>query len=54
MIFRVWKPILQKGDNFRDPERPRESMRYLSEYLTGAGGKPKVKFIRELVSGAQP
>ncbi|MBX7165361.1 MAG: transglutaminase-like domain-containing protein [Pirellulales bacterium] len=46
------RPILQKGDNFRDPERPRESQRYLSEYLTGAGGKPKVKFVRELVSGA--
>ncbi len=44
------RPILQKGDNFRDKDRPRETLRYVSEYLTGAGGKPKVKFIRETVA----
>lgn len=44
------RPILQKGDNFRDKERPREAQRYVSEYLTGAGGKPKVEFIRETVA----
>ncbi len=46
------RPILQKGDNFRDPERPKEKLRYLSEYLTGkgGGGKPKVKFVREEVA----
>lgn len=45
------RPILQKGDNFRDPDRPRQQLRYLSEYLTGKGGKPKVKFFRETVDG---
>ncbi len=41
-------PILQKGDNFKVG---RESKRYLAEELTGgaAAGKPKVKFVRELV-----
>ncbi len=47
------RPILQKGDNFRDPDRPRERMRYLSEHLTGTpangGGKPQVTFVREVV-----
>ena len=46
------RPILQKGDNFRDPDRPKEKLRYVSEYLTGkgGGGKPKVKFVREEVA----
>jgi hypothetical protein len=46
------RPILQKGDNFRDPDRPKEKLRYVSEYLTGkgGGGKPKVKFVREAVA----
>ena len=44
------RPILQKGDNFRAPYNPRERKRYLAEHLTGAGGRPKVKFVRELVS----
>lgn len=45
------RPILQKGDNFRDPDRPRERMRYLSEFMIGekVGGKPKVTWIRERV-----
>lgn len=42
--------ILQKGDNFRSPTSRRERKRYLPETLNGAGGKPSVKFIRELVS----
>ena len=44
------RPILQKGDNFRVPER-KEHLRYASDYLTGVptpgGGKPKVKYIRD-------
>lgn len=45
------RPILQKGDNFRDPDRPKQQLRYLSEYLTGKGGRPKVKFVRDPVDG---
>jgi transglutaminase-like putative cysteine protease len=41
------RPILQKGDNFLVPERSRERQRYVSEYLTGTGGSPQVKFVRE-------
>jgi hypothetical protein len=48
------RPILQKGDSFKDVDRPREKMRYLSEFLTGkvvqGGGQPRVKFIREDVA----
>jgi hypothetical protein len=46
------RPILQKGDNFRDPDRPKEKLRYVSEYLTGkgGGGRPKVKFVQEVVA----
>jgi hypothetical protein len=45
------RPILQKGDNFKDPDRPRDKMRYMSEFLKGAGGggKPEVTFVREIV-----
>ncbi len=43
--------IMQKGDNFRVPERPRDTLRYASDYLIGlpvdGSGKPKVKYIRE-------
>ena len=45
------RPVLQKGDNFRVPERPRDRQRYVAEFLTGAGGKPSVKWIRESLSG---
>jgi hypothetical protein len=42
--------IMQKGENFRDPER-NETLRYASEYFialpVGNAGKPKVEFIRE-------
>ncbi len=48
------RPILQKGDNFTDPMRPNEKLRYVSEFVKGAahkgGGQPKVKFVREIVS----
>jgi transglutaminase-like putative cysteine protease len=44
-------PILEKGDNFRSPKNPRERKRYLSETLDGAGGRPQVKFVRELLAG---
>jgi hypothetical protein len=44
-------PILQKGDNFRDPDRPGKPLRYVSEFLKGAmtqgSGAPNVTWIRE-------
>jgi hypothetical protein len=44
-------PILQKGDSFRDPDRPGQSLRYVSEFVRGSavdgGGSPKVTWIRE-------
>lgn len=43
--------ILQKGDNFRLPEKPRERLRYATDFLigkpVGGGGQPRAKFIRE-------
>jgi len=45
------RTILQKGDNFRIPER-KEKLRYASDYVIGlptpGGGKPKIKYIREI------
>jgi len=47
------RPILQKGDNFRVPEKPRQPQRYVAEFLSGkpvrGGGKPHVEFVRILV-----
>jgi len=40
------KPILQKGDNFKVPERS-DRQRYAAEHLTARGGKPSVKWVRE-------
>jgi hypothetical protein len=44
------RPILQKGDNFRVPER-KEHLRYASDYMIGVptpgGGRPTVKYIRD-------
>jgi hypothetical protein len=44
-------PILLKGDNFHDAERPREKMRFVPEFFKGTGSKsagtPKVQFVRE-------
>ena len=42
------RPILQKGDDFRVPERPRDRQRYVAEFLTGRGGSPSVRFVREV------
>ncbi len=48
-------PILLKGDNFHDAERPREKMRLVPEFFKGTGSKsagtPKVQFVRESGSG---
>jgi hypothetical protein len=41
------RPILAKGDNFQVPER-RERQRFVPEHLTGAGGQPQVRFIRNV------
>lgn len=51
----VTRPIMQKGDDFRVPERRGERLRYASEFLTAlpatrGSGKPSVKYIREVVS----
>ncbi len=43
------RPVLQKGDSFRPPWNRRQKMRYLAEHLEGAGGKPRVKFVRKTV-----
>ena len=50
------RPILQKGDNFSDPDRPGKKLRYVSEHLkvANAVGKPRVKFIREPIGIAAP
>jgi hypothetical protein len=45
------RPIWQKGDNFRTPDRPREAVRYIPPDLTGKGGEPSVNFVREIVAG---
>ena len=42
-----YRPVLQKGDNFRPPYDRSERQRYLAEHLTGTGGKPTVKFVRK-------
>lgn len=43
--------ILQKGDNFRVPERPKERLRYATDFLHVPPGKgrPSVRFIREQI-----
>jgi hypothetical protein len=45
------RTIMQKGDNFRVPERPKERIRYASDYMVGLpvgkAGRPKAKFIRQ-------
>jgi len=48
------RPILQKGDNFRPPYNRHDRQRYLAEYLTGTGGKPKAKFVRQLGAPSAP
>lgn len=51
------RPILQKGDNFKVPEK-KVKQRYVAEFLSaksvrGSGG-PKVTFLREMVLDEQP
>lgn len=41
------RPIWQKGDNFRLPEAPRETLRYIPPKLTGKGGNPQIEFVRK-------
>jgi hypothetical protein len=51
-----FRPILQKGDNFFDKDRPRERQRYMSEHFTCKiikGAPPTVKFIRQDVATDQ-
>ena len=45
------RPILQKGDNFKNPENLKERQRFVTDYFAAAGrsGKPQVEFISELV-----
>jgi hypothetical protein len=45
-------PILQKGDNFKNPENSKERQRYVTEYFhaSGRGQEPKVRFVSELVA----
>lgn len=44
------RPIFQKGDFFRDP-RPdrRDTYPLLPETLNGSGGRPQVRFVREML-----
>jgi hypothetical protein len=48
------RPILQKGDQFNLPEK-KEPQRFVSEFLTGQGGRgagvPDVRFVRSLLPG---
>jgi len=46
------RPILQKGDNFKVPEKPKPQ-RYVAEFMTGkpatrGAGEPSHQFVREL------
>jgi hypothetical protein len=46
------RPILQKGENIKVPEK-RDPQRFVSEFLTGRGGRgagrPEVTFVRKLL-----
>lgn len=46
------RPILQKGDNFRVPEKSKPQ-RYVAEFckMKSAGGRPNVSFVRQLLAG---
>jgi len=46
-----FRPVLSKGDNFRPPYDRRDTQRYPANHLTGAGGRPSVKFIRKMEAG---
>jgi len=45
-----FRPVLQKGDNFRPPWNRRDRQRYLVEHLTGTGGRPRVRFVRKMLN----
>jgi len=42
------RPILQKGDNFKVPEK-KKRQRYVAEFLKSVGGRPTVSFVREVL-----
>ena len=48
------RPIMQKGESIRVPEKPKERQRFVSEYLKGVpvpgGGRPRVEFVRQAVN----
>ena len=46
------RPILQKGDNFKNPDNSKERLRYLREDFaaSGRGGSPEVKFFCDPVA----
>jgi transglutaminase-like putative cysteine protease len=46
------RPILQKGDNFKNPLEPKERLRWLREdfHANGRGASPNVKFVSEPVA----
>jgi transglutaminase-like putative cysteine protease len=46
------RPILQKGDNYKNPDNSKERLRYVSEHFTAASrnAKPSVEFVCELVN----
>jgi Transglutaminase-like superfamily len=46
------RPILQKGDNFHDPDRPETKLRYVSQFLKGSvgakgAGRPQVQWVED-------
>jgi hypothetical protein len=44
------RPVLQKGDNFKVPEK-KDAQRYVAEFIKGkaGGGDPQVQFFRDLL-----
>lgn len=44
------RPVLQKGDNFKVPEK-KDAQRYVAEFIKGkaGGGDPQVQFVRDLL-----
>jgi hypothetical protein len=50
-----YRPILQKGDNFKPLLGKGDHQRYMAEFLTGTqgegAGKPRAKFVREMIQG---
>ena len=50
------RPILQKGDDFHDPDRPRERLRYVNEFLKGSmpRGRGRSRAARQAASEVHP